>query len=114
MWTSALACQSHPECVVKAHRWTIVEEGSLTQCPCLTLVDEDLAPKTFDEWMKPRDATLKLKQLAATGDLRTIKLTNRYLPILPDELRACRHVRHLYVHHESRRGIDKIANENLA
>ncbi|KAE9263647.1 hypothetical protein PR003_g33084 [Phytophthora rubi] len=51
--TSSLACQPHPECVVNARRWTILEDGSLTQCPCLMLIDRDIAPKTYAEWENP-------------------------------------------------------------
>lgn len=93
--TSSLACLPHPECAVKAHRWISVERGSLTQCPCLTMIDNELAPKSFDEWVRPRNVTDKVIQLAATRDLRTIQLTNRYLPMLPEALRECRHMRHL-------------------
>ncbi|KAL3659051.1 hypothetical protein V7S43_015935 [Phytophthora oleae] len=95
VYSSALACQLHPECAVKAHRWIIVEKGNLTQCPCLTVIDGNHAPKTYEEWIQPKDVTLKIIQLATTGDLRTIQLTNRYLPDLPEKLRACRHLRHL-------------------
>jgi hypothetical protein len=101
MWTSALACQPHPQCAVNAHRWTIAEQGALTQCPCLTLVDEVTAPKSFAEWMQPVDVTEKVAQLATTGDLRTIRLVNRYFPVLPDELRTCRQLRHLSVRRTS-------------
>ncbi|OWZ02584.1 hypothetical protein PHMEG_00025830 [Phytophthora megakarya] len=95
VWTSAVACQPHPECAVKAHRWTIVEDGSLVQCPCLTLIDGDLAPKTFKEWMQPENVTAKVDQLATTGDLRTIQLINRYFPSFPEQLRSCHNIRHL-------------------
>ncbi|KAF1780221.1 hypothetical protein GQ600_18862 [Phytophthora cactorum] len=54
MRTSSLACQPHPECVVNARRWTIVESGSLTQCPCIMLIDRDIAPKTYAKWENPR------------------------------------------------------------
>ncbi|KAG7381117.1 10 kda heat shock protein [Phytophthora pseudosyringae] len=64
--TSDLACKPHPECVMKAHRWTMVESGSVTQCPCLTLIDADIAPKTYYEWLMPRNLTAKVAQLAAT------------------------------------------------
>ncbi|EEY62727.1 uncharacterized protein PITG_14519 [Phytophthora infestans T30-4] len=87
MRTSSLACAPHPECVVKARRWVIVEHGSLTQCPCLTMIDPDIAPKTFAEWQNPTNVTEKVAQLAATGDLQTIQITNRYLAQLPEELR---------------------------
>ncbi|RLN86721.1 hypothetical protein BBJ28_00026593 [Nothophytophthora sp. Chile5] len=93
--TSTLACQPHPECVVKAYRWTTLESDSLTQCPCLTLIDVEVAPKTYAEWIQPKNVTDKVAQLAATGDLQTIQLINRYLPVIPEELRRCRRMIHL-------------------
>ncbi|KAE9123616.1 hypothetical protein PF006_g17385 [Phytophthora fragariae] len=93
--TSSLACQPHPECVVNARRWTILEDGSLTQCPCLMLVDRDIAPKTYAEWENPINVTEKVAQLAAQGDLQTVQLTNRNLAVLPEELRLCKDLRHL-------------------
>ncbi|KAJ8566720.1 hypothetical protein ON010_g6400 [Phytophthora cinnamomi] len=95
--TSAAACSPHPECVVKAHRWTVWGSGSLTQCPCLTFIDGDIAPKTYNEWMNPRNVSEKLAHLAALGDLQTIQLVNRLLPTFPDELRRCTKMAHLYV-----------------
>ncbi|ETL98926.1 hypothetical protein L917_04104 [Phytophthora nicotianae] len=95
MRTSSLACQPHPECVVNARRWTILETGSLTQCPCLMLIDRDTAPKTYAEWENPANVTDKVAQLASMGDLQTLQLTNRYLGVLPDELRRCKGLRHL-------------------
>ncbi|RLN92383.1 hypothetical protein BBJ28_00012456 [Nothophytophthora sp. Chile5] len=59
MRTSTLACQLHTECVVKAHRWTTLESDSLTQCPCLTLIDVDVGSKTYAEWMQPKNVTDK-------------------------------------------------------
>eukprot|EP00644_Phytophthora_capsici_P000660 jgi/Phyca11/109365/e_gw1.16.309.1 len=94
--TSSLACQPHPQCAVNARRWTLLESGSLTQCPCLMLVDRDIAPKTYAEWLQPLDVTESVSQLAATGDLQTLQLTNRFLPVLPYELRRCSNLRHLY------------------
>ncbi|KAE9272508.1 hypothetical protein PR003_g30181 [Phytophthora rubi] len=94
--TSSLACQPHPECVVNARRWTVLEAGSLTQCPCLMLIDRDLAPKTYAEWENPMNVTEKVAQLAAKGELHTLQLTNRYLGTLPEELRRCKNLRHLY------------------
>lgn len=90
MRTSSLACKAHPECVVNARRWTIVKSGSLTQCPCLTMIDRDIAPKTYAEWETPINVTGKVMQLSATGDLQTLQITNRYLAELPEELRRCR------------------------
>ncbi|RAW33111.1 hypothetical protein PC110_g10546, partial [Phytophthora cactorum] len=95
MRTSSLACQPHPECVVNARRWTIVESGSLTQCPCIMLIDRDIAPKTYAEWENPTNVTDKVAQLASMGDLQTLQLTNRYLGVLPEELRRCKGLRHL-------------------
>lgn len=97
MRTSTQACQPHPECAVNAHRWTLLKDDSLTQCPCLMLIDRDIAPKTFDEWILPRNVTDKVIQLATTGDLQMLQLTNRYLGELPVELRRCKDLRHLYV-----------------
>ncbi|KAE9268356.1 hypothetical protein PR003_g31477 [Phytophthora rubi] len=96
MRTSTLACAPHPECAVNARRWTILENGSLNQCPCLIMIDRDIAPKTYAEWEMPNNLTEKVIQLASSGDLQTLQLTNRYLPQLPEELRRCKGMRHLY------------------
>ncbi|KAE9179064.1 hypothetical protein PF005_g23825 [Phytophthora fragariae] len=93
--TSTIACAPHPECAVNARRWTILDDGSLTQCPCLIMIDRDIAPKTFAEWEMPKNLTEKVIQLASSGDLQTLQLTNRYLPELPEELRRCKGMRHL-------------------
>ncbi|KAG6583301.1 uncharacterized protein IUM83_19891 [Phytophthora cinnamomi] len=95
MRTSTIACHPHPECAVNAHRWTILKSNSLTQCPCLMLIDRDIAPKTFAEWIMPMNVTEKVAQLATTGDLEMLQLTNRYLGELPVELRHCKNLRHL-------------------
>ncbi|KAJ8550266.1 hypothetical protein ON010_g10804 [Phytophthora cinnamomi] len=95
MRTSTMACHPHPECAVNAHRWTILKSNSLTQCPCLMLIDQDIAPKTFAEWIMPMNVTEKVAQLATTGDLEMLQLTNRYLGELPVELRHCKNLRHL-------------------
>lgn len=96
--TSGIACRPHPECIQNARRWIKLDEnGNLSQCPCLTLVDVDTRLKTYDEWLNPRDVTLKVSQLAASGDLQTINVINRQLPVLPDELRRCKNLKHLCV-----------------
>ncbi|KAE8885463.1 hypothetical protein PF010_g23949 [Phytophthora fragariae] len=61
------------------------------------MIDRDIAPKTFAEWEMPKNLTEKVIQLASSGDLQTLQLTNRYLPELPEELRRCKGMRHLYV-----------------
>ncbi|OWY91973.1 hypothetical protein PHMEG_00039208, partial [Phytophthora megakarya] len=63
--------------------------------PCLMLIDRDVAPKTYAEWENPANLTDKVAQLATMGELQTLQLTNRYLGILPDELRNCKSLRHL-------------------
>ncbi|EGZ22922.1 hypothetical protein PHYSODRAFT_295534 [Phytophthora sojae] len=93
--TSSLACRPHPECVVSARRWTILEDGSLSQCPCLMLIDRDIAPKTYADWENPVNVTNKVAQLAVKGELQTVQLTNRYLAVFPEELRRCKNLRHL-------------------
>jgi hypothetical protein len=98
MRTSSVACRPHPECVVKARRWTLTDEASLTQCPCLIMIDRDTAPQTYAEWESPVNVTEKVAQLASMGELQTVQLTNRFLPILPQELRSCVNLRHLYGH----------------
>jgi hypothetical protein len=59
---------SHPECAMNARRWTL-EESSLTQCPCLILIDQDLAPDSYAAWLQPRNVTEKVAQLAWMGEL---------------------------------------------
>ncbi|RLN94247.1 hypothetical protein BBJ28_00025430 [Nothophytophthora sp. Chile5] len=93
--TSTLACRPHPECAVNARRWTFLESDSMTQCPCLILIDRDIGPKTFAEWEQPKNVTDKVTQLATMGELQTLQLVNRYLPVLPDELRRCTEMKHL-------------------
>lgn len=98
--TSSKACSYHPECAVNAWRWTPqVDTGSnkmhLSRCPCLAVIDIDEAPKSYAEWTNPHNATEKLAQLATTGDLHTIEITNRLLPTFPDQLRGCTGLKHL-------------------
>jgi hypothetical protein len=95
--TSRQACSFHPECAVHALRWVHLKDGDKTQCPCLSLIDIDNAPKTFAEWLVPRNVTQKLAQLASTGDLESIQFINRQLTILPEELRRCTNLRHMCV-----------------
>ncbi|RLN32477.1 hypothetical protein BBI17_008850 [Phytophthora kernoviae] len=95
MRTSTLACQPHPECVVNARRWTFLKRDSLTQCPCLIMIDRDIAPKTYAEWENPKNVTEKVAQLATMGELQTLQLTNRYLPVLSEELRRCTNLKYL-------------------
>ncbi|RLN86290.1 hypothetical protein BBJ28_00001848 [Nothophytophthora sp. Chile5] len=97
MRTSTLACQPHPECAVNARRWTFLDAGSMTQCPCLMLIDRDVAPKSYSEWQQPRNVTEKVAQLATLGELQTVQLTNRYLPVLPEELARCTGMKHFHL-----------------
>lgn len=86
--TSAAACTPYPQCVVYAHRfpWSSVTKEA---CPCRTMVDIDRAPKTFEEWINPVDVSEDVKSLAATGDLKVLRLMNRQLLQLPIELQNC-------------------------
>lgn len=94
--TSAIACELHPECSIHAWRWTVLDpDKKLWQCPCLTLVDVEVAPKTFAEWVEPKNSTQKLAQLASTGDLRVIHITNRAVYSLPNQVRRCSKLRQL-------------------
>ncbi|KAG2772729.1 hypothetical protein PC116_g10365 [Phytophthora cactorum] len=93
--TSAIACRPHPECIINARRWIILEKSSLTQCPCLALIDNDFAPKTYAEWMNPKNVTAKVAQLATMGLLQIVQLTNRNLQVLPEEIRGCTEMRYM-------------------
>lgn len=95
IWTSRLACAPHPECVGHAFRWISLREGDKAQCPCLTLIDVHVAPRTYALWRQPPSVMDKLAQLATSGDLQTVQITNRLLPTLPDELRRCTNLKHL-------------------
>lgn len=48
MAASASACAAYPKCVVYAHR---VFTGDL--CPCITLINVDKAPRSYEEWTTP-------------------------------------------------------------
>lgn len=95
--TSAAACVSHPECAIRALRWTSVRDGDPTQCPCISLLDRALAPKTFAEWTTTKNVTGKVVQLASAGDLRSIQLVNRQLQDIPEALLKCKNLKHMYV-----------------
>ncbi|KAL3657656.1 hypothetical protein V7S43_017458 [Phytophthora oleae] len=85
---SRTACGPYAECLVYAYRfpWTYISE---TVCPCRSLVDIDRGPKAFSEWVNPVDVTEQVKTLAASGDLKVLRLMNRQLIELPNELRNC-------------------------
>ncbi|KAF1791360.1 Leucine-rich repeat domain, L domain-like [Phytophthora cactorum] len=72
-------------------------KSSLTQCPCLALIDNDFAPKTYAEWMNPKNVTAKVTQLATMGLLQIVQLTNRNLQVLPEEIRGCTEMRYIRV-----------------
>ncbi|EEY55184.1 uncharacterized protein PITG_09077 [Phytophthora infestans T30-4] len=57
-------------------------------CPCLILIDVDIAPKTYQEWRTPIDAYEKIKTLAEAGLLTSLQLINRQLLKWPDELQV--------------------------
>lgn len=82
--SAAAACASYTECVAYAHRITRAD-----MCPCIALVDVDKAPKTYEEWTDPPDATPVVKTLAASGDLHVLQIINRQLVELPEALLGC-------------------------
>lgn len=87
---SQRACDPHPECAVHAHRWVgSVADGDMRKCPCRILVDVERAPKTYEEWLNPKNVTRKVAQLAAAGTFEGIQLVNRQMPVFPDELQRC-------------------------
>lgn len=90
--SSVAACKAFPECTLLAYRWNTSD-----LCPCLIMVDIFKAPKTYAEWANPVDKTETVRQLALSRDLRGINLINRRLRELPEELRHCPNMRHLYV-----------------
>jgi len=95
--TSTSTCQPHPVCVQHAWRWVTPRDGDLAQCPCLTIVDIDTRLKTYKEWLHPPDVTERVSQLSASGYLQTIKLVNRQLPVIPENLHRCKHLKRVYV-----------------
>ncbi|KAG3062890.1 hypothetical protein PC121_g12412 [Phytophthora cactorum] len=60
-----------------------------------TLIDNDFAPKTYAEWMNPKNVTAKVTQLATMGLLQIVQLTNRNLQVLPEEIRGCTEMRYI-------------------
>ncbi|KAG7376927.1 hypothetical protein PHYPSEUDO_012548 [Phytophthora pseudosyringae] len=93
--TSTAACEAHPNCAVFAKRWVPAGGAAEPKCPCLMLVDCDFGPKTYAEWLRPKDATESVAALAAMGLLQTVQVMNRYLPVIPQELRSCTDLRYL-------------------
>ncbi|GMF09475.1 unnamed protein product [Phytophthora lilii] len=107
VYRSNKACELYPMCTMHAYRWGLSSKTSDTgnaenldngwNCPCRVLVDADLTPTTFSAWKNPPDATAHVSTLAASGDLEILQLINRRLPELPDTLRRCTHLKHMYV-----------------
>ncbi|KAF4037455.1 hypothetical protein GN244_ATG10498 [Phytophthora infestans] len=75
---SRKACAAYPQCVAFAYRWDRQDV-----CPCLALVDVDRAPKTYEEWTHPQDVTATVRDLALSGDLQVLQITNRQMKIWP-------------------------------
>ncbi|KAG3243987.1 hypothetical protein PI124_g11225 [Phytophthora idaei] len=82
---SETLCSSHQECVVYAHRWQTSDE----HCPCVILIDVDLAPKMYNQWVDPVNAYDTVKTLAGAGMLTSLQVINRQLVEWPEELRRC-------------------------
>ncbi|TYZ60932.1 hypothetical protein PybrP1_004335 [[Pythium] brassicae (nom. inval.)] len=69
------------------------------RCPCISLLDRALTPKTFAEWTTMKDVTDKVVQLASTGDLRSIQLVNRQLQEIPEVLLSCEYLKHISLYY---------------
>jgi hypothetical protein len=95
MADSLASCSGYPQCVVFAHR---LQSNGSSSCPCLTLIDVDRHPRTYEEWMHPVDDTDVVTELASSGDLRVLQLINHGLPRWPDALRGCQQLHYMYVH----------------
>ncbi|TYZ60609.1 hypothetical protein PybrP1_004277 [[Pythium] brassicae (nom. inval.)] len=89
---SRMQCDAYPECVVYAYHWR-----THGLCPCLTMIDADPTPKSYDEWIHPVDATQSVRELAASGQLRALQLINRVMRRWPEELLRCTDLRYMYV-----------------
>ncbi|KAG3150577.1 hypothetical protein PI126_g11439 [Phytophthora idaei] len=72
-----------------------VEESTRTSAIACPLIDNDFAPKTYAEWMNPKNVTAKVAQLATMGLLQIVQLTNRNLQVLPEEIRGCTDMRYI-------------------
>eukprot|EP00644_Phytophthora_capsici_P016926 jgi/Phyca11/125643/e_gw1.59.27.1 len=90
-------CSPHPECVVYAHQWETNNEN----CPCLILIDIDLSPKYYDEWIYPVNAYDKVTALAASGMLTSLQVINRQLLELPEAIRNCRGLKTIHLMYTS-------------
>ncbi|ETL79014.1 hypothetical protein L917_20279 [Phytophthora nicotianae] len=91
---SQKACELYPQCVAFAYRWDRQDV-----CPCLALVDVDRAPKTYEEWINPQDVTDTVRDLALSGDLQVLQITNRQMKIWPDELQRCTDLEYLSIYY---------------
>lgn len=90
---SQTRCAAHPECVVYAYRWN----SAINACPCRAIVDINRMPTSWDEWINPVDLTESVSALAETGDLHILFIINRRLLKLPEPLRRCKQLQHMYV-----------------
>lgn len=86
-------CIGYPNCAAYAYRW--FGSGSSSNCPCIALIDVEEAPKTYAEWVSPRNVSDEVAQLAASGYLRILQLINRHFVDWPDELQRCTNLQHV-------------------
>lgn len=93
--SSRQLCQPYIECAVYAFRWSIAVDAAT--CPCITFIDRNPAPKTYEEWLNPVDVTDKVRQLAVAGRLRVIDIISRRLRYWPNEVQRCTDMQHMYV-----------------
>lgn len=86
-------CAAYPTCVIAANQWD-VQHG---QCPCLVYSNRHAIPRRWKEWVESPDVTEELHVLAQAGLLTTVNIVNRAVPTLPDTLRQCTALKHMYV-----------------
>lgn len=90
---TARNCAPYPRCVMASNQWD-VKAG---QCPCLVYSNRKQVPRTWSEWVDSTDVTQELNELAEAGFLTTINIVNRAVPVLPDTLRRCVELKHMYI-----------------
>lgn len=96
--TSHEACAMHAACVRHAHHWIVGrDKNDAMRCPCLALIDRDITLSKYEDWVQPPDHTNQVIQLATPGYLQTLQLVNRGLVTIPEQLRACKNLKHVYV-----------------
>ncbi|DBA03138.1 TPA: hypothetical protein N0F65_003858 [Lagenidium giganteum] len=78
-------CKAYPQCAVVSYQWY----WGWSECLCRVLVDREVDPRTYDEWVSPTNITQVVADLSLAGELYAIQVVNRLVYPLPEELRRC-------------------------